>query len=367
MHLSSLVSGDFHVVHPDTPVNSIEDILVQKNFVVVQDERKMFYGVLTPSDIIARPHKIVIDCIGTVERIDANEDVESAYYKMIKVNQHVLPVFRDEDFLGIIKMQNIADAISCEKESTVSKIEEMQKQLEEERKRSQVAESIKNAFIRNITHELRTPLNGLVGFTDLLSSSKFNDYQKKEFYHFVSESSQRFLSTVDEIIELSRIQSGDMKVKRDCECSAASIIDELQEYYNTEKYALERSAILIRTNKEEPDAKFVSDISQVRQVLSYIIHNALKFTHEGFIEIGFRTETGAVVFYVKDTGEGIPADKQDKVFIAFEKLEDERQSLLPGIGLGLTIAKHLANSLDGDIWFESVEGDGTVFYLTIPA
>ncbi|HEY4789374.1 MAG TPA: ATP-binding protein [Bacteroidales bacterium] len=366
MHVDSLIIEDFPVVHPYTGVNVIENILLDKKYIVVRDEQNRFYGILTPFDIIERPHKIVFDCLGKTEKVDASDTIKLAYQKMVNAQRHVLPVFQDDNFLGIVHIQNIVNSLSNKTDSAVNKLEETQKELEEEKAKSQIAEKLKEAFLQNISHELRTPLNGLIGFAEVISSSRFDDYQKKEFYKFVTECSQRFLDTVNEIIEISRIQSGDVQYQKNCICSATILVDELSQYYRNEKIALHKSHIEIRASKENNDITFISDLSKIKQILSYIIHNAIKFIENGYVEIGFESNSEHIVFFVKDTGPGIPLDKQDKIFIAFEKLESERHSVLPGVGLGLTIAKYLANSLDGDVWFDSVPGVGSTFYIKFP-
>jgi signal transduction histidine kinase len=366
MYIYSLVSDDFHVAHPFAGINAIEDILLEKKYLVVLDEENQFYGVLTPSDIIERPHKVVVDCLGVTEKLDVNDTLVSAYRKMAETRRHVLPVFRDDNFLGVVSVQKIVHFLSNEKDSATNKLAETRKELEEEKERSQIAEKLKQAFLNNISHELRTPLNGLVGFAEILSSSRIDDYQKRDFYHFISECSQRFLDTVNEIIEISRIQSGDIQYQKNCTCSAATLVDELYSYYDQEKIALNKPHIELKVSTKNTDISFVSDLSKIKQVLSYIIHNALKFTKEGYVDIGFKADNGFVVFIIKDTGTGIPVDKQDLIFIAFEKLESERHTVLPGVGLGLTIAKYIANSLGGDIWFESEPGVGSTFFIKFP-
>ncbi|NJK95112.1 MAG: HAMP domain-containing histidine kinase [Bacteroidales bacterium] len=258
------------------------------------------------------------------------------------------------------------EAISHEKETTESMLIQTERELMGEKEKSQIAEKLKEAFLQNISHELRTPLNGLLGFANILSSSQLNDYQKRGFYQLIFKSSRRFLDIMGEIIELSRIQSGDIKYQKNTCCSARDIINELYLYYTEEKEILDRSNIEIRINEKENDLIFFSDLSKIKQILGHIIQNGLKFTEKGYIEIDFKQDGGYIVFLIKDTGIGIPIEKQDFIFKAFEKLENNQVKFFPGVGVGLTIAKFLTNSLGGDIRFESAYENGSVFYISFP-
>jgi signal transduction histidine kinase len=366
MHVLSQIIEDFPITHPYTGVNAIEDLLLENKFLVVQDEKNQFYGILTPTDIIERPHKIVIDCLGDTDRIDAYDTLVLAYHKMKNSNKQILPVFRDGVFLGVLSEQKILHSISKEKTIAIGKLEETQKELEKEKEMSKKAEKLKEAFLHNISHEIRTPLNSLLGFANIISSSEYNDYRNEEFYQIISRSSEHFLGVLGEIIELSRIQTGDMRNHEEVLCSANFIIEELYQFYSGEKEKLDKAHIEIRLIRQEKDIIFISDLYKVKQILGYILHNAIKFTETGHVEIGYKKDKAQVVFSIKDTGIGIPIEKQERIFIAFERVEHEQRPSLSGIGLGLTIAKKLTNSIGGDIWFESEPGNGSVFYISLP-
>lgn len=366
MHLKSLITDDFPVVHPYEGVNAIEDILLKNKYVVVQDEKEHFYGILTPSDIIERPHKIVIDCLGITEKVYAQDSLESVHLKMSKIQKFVVPVFNNDSFLGIINIKDIVNILSTEKKSSEKNLEKATSGLQEEREKARMAEKLKDTFLQNISHEIRTPLNGLMGFADIISSSQFTDYKEKDFHNLFTKSSQRFLDTFNKIVEMARIQSGDIQYQKERTCSAKAIAEHIHHYFSTEQVIHDKYQLKLLVEKNAEDITFVSNYLKIIQILRHVTHNALKYTSIGFVEIGYKHEPEHVVFYVKDTGPGIPIDKKDKVFDAFEKIDVPESSHQSGVGLGLTIARCLVYSLKGDIWFDSIPNLGTTFYVRIP-
>ncbi|MBN2166175.1 MAG: hypothetical protein JW717_07865 [Marinilabiliaceae bacterium] len=363
MEISNYISNDYQVVHPHTGVNLIEETLINNNFLVVQDELKQFYGIITPADLIKRPHKIVIDCLDNIEKVYENETLIEVYNKMITTNRDVLPVFKNDSLCGVIKMVNLISNIGNKKVLTGRSINQVTIDSSIEMK---IADKIKNKFLENISHEIRTPLNGIVGFAEIIASMTDEQPPSTELLNTIIESSKQFLNVVNAIVEMSKIQTGDIVFEESYECSAKSIIEETYNYFATDNCVLNKNNITITKEHPNNDISFTSDKMKVKQILSYIVSNALKFTEKGSVKIGYLNRNSDVVFYVQDTGPGIPKEKQDYIFIPFEKIETNRNKILPGVGLGLTIAKHYTNSLGGEIWFNTVENEGTMFCIQLP-
>ncbi len=223
---------------------------------------------------------------------------------------------------------------------------------------------LKTAFLNNISHEIRTPLNGLLGFLSLLQDSELTKSEIKNFYAIINKCSDRLLNTINDIIEISQIQSGLVKLNIS-QTNFFIIIDELVTNYKplAENKSLE---FYIKNNISEKN-KFINiDGNILKSILSKLIDNAIKYTKSGYIEIGISEKTGYLEFYVKDTGIGIPTDKHQLIFERFMQVDVSDTREFEGSGLGLCIVKAYEELLGGKIWLESSLEKGSTFYFTIP-
>ncbi len=241
----------------------------------------------------------------------------------------------------ITELKNTQRLLSIEKENAVS------------------AEKLKSAFIVNMSHEIRTPLNAIIGFSGLLASTD-DDAEKKMYLDIVAENNHRLLQIVTDVLDLSKIESGSL----DFHYSRFDVNDLLCGLHGILEIRL----------KDKPDIKLVceagtdewmiySEQQRIVQILTNLVHNAIKFTQNGEVRFGCRPhgETD-VYFYVSDTGIGIPVGEQDKIFDRFTKLDHE----VPGTGLGLTLSQTIVQSLDGEIGVESEVTKGSTFWFTLP-
>lgn len=241
----------------------------------------------------------------------------------------------------ITELKNTQRLLSIEKENAVS------------------AEKLKSAFIANMSHEIRTPLNAIIGFSGLLASTD-DDAEKKMYLDIVAENNHRLLQIVTDVLDLSKIESGSL----DFHYSRFDVNDLLCGLHGILEIRL----------KDKPDIKLVceagtdewmiySEQQRIVQILTNLVHNAIKFTQNGEIRFGCRPhgETD-VYFYVSDTGIGIPVGEQDKIFDRFTKLDHE----VPGTGLGLTLSQTIVQSLGGEIGVESEVTKGSTFWFTLP-
>lgn len=241
----------------------------------------------------------------------------------------------------ITELKNTQRLLSIEKENAVS------------------AEKLKSAFIANMSHEIRTPLNAIIGFSGLLATTD-DDAEKKMYLDIVAENNHRLLQIVTDVLDLSKIESGSL----DFHYSRFDVNDLLCGLHGILEIRL----------KDKPDIKLVceagtdewmiySEQQRIVQILTNLVHNAIKFTQNGEVRFGCRPhgETD-VYFYVSDTGIGIPVGEQDKIFDRFTKLDHE----VPGTGLGLTLSQTIVQSLDGEIGVESEVTKGSTFWFTLP-
>lgn len=239
----------------------------------------------------------------------------------------------------------------------ITPLELIKRELVVERNKAETSDKLKSAFLANMSHEIRTPLNAIVGFSHIISESD-DPAERKAYYEIVDANNERLLHLINEILDLSKIESGiveftimPIKLHRLC-----------KEIYDAHVFRCPQGVELIFEPSD--DAIIIdSDKNRVFQVLSNLIGNAFKFTNEGSISYGYRQEGELITFHVSDTGLGIPADKVDKVFERFVKVN----SFAQGTGLGLSICKTIIERLGGVISVTSEEGEGATFTFTLPA
>lgn len=241
----------------------------------------------------------------------------------------------------------------------VTEMRNMQRLLDLERENSISAEKLKSAFIANMSHEVRTPLNAIVGFSGLMATANTEE-EKKMYSDIIAENNERLLRLVNDIFDLSQIDAGVTNFAYS-EFDANDLLRELDGIYRM-KLSGNPSVELICESHMEP-IMMHSERQRIIQVISNLLHNSMKFTHEGEIRFGCRMEgADKVYFYVSDTGIGIPKEEQNKIFSQFTKLDRE----VPGTGLGLTLSQRIISELDGKGGLESEVGKGSTFWFILP-
>jgi len=245
---------------------------------------------------------------------------------------------------------------------------EHDKELNRAKEQAEESDRLKSAFLANISHEVRTPLNGLVGFSEILASSKTSDKQKEKYHKIIKSSGKQLLRIIEDLLDISRIEVNQVSVHKTVFTlnKFLSVIKATFDEYESTK----KKGLVIRLNnffEEEKDIVY-ADKTRLQQVLSNLLSNATKFTEQGTIELGYSfSDNKSLLFYVKDSGIGIPPDKINLIFERFRQVE-ETSHLYPrdGSGLGLAISKGLVTAMGGQIWVESERGKGSTFYFTIP-
>lgn len=226
------------------------------------------------------------------------------------------------------------------------------------------ADKVKNEFLANISHELRTPLNAIIGFSEALSMKIFGPLTEKqeEYVTDIHVSGLHLLGMINEILELSKIEAKAIKLA----ISKFNLQTSLNEVCNIVRPLANKKHIeLVKATKDmlEIDA----DYQKIQQILYNLLSNAIKFTGEdGRIEIGYNKEGEYVLLYVKDNGVGIDKKYEGKIFAKFVQLNNVYSKKESSTGLGLTITKELVELHGGKIWFESVVGEGTTFFVKLP-
>jgi signal transduction histidine kinase/ActR/RegA family two-component response regulator len=230
--------------------------------------------------------------------------------------------------------------------------------------KAQESDRLKSAFLANLSHEIRTPMNGIIGFTHLLKSSEFNNNDQHEYIEIIEKSSERLLNLINDIVDLSKIEAGLLTYN-----SVQTDINEQVRYIHS-LFRLEAKAKQITLScfsaLNDNEAIIETDPEKLYAVLSNLVKNALKFCDGGAIKFGYTKKAGYLEFSVKDSGIGIPADRQEAIFERFIQADVSDRRAAQGAGLGLSIAKAYVELLGGKIWLYSVEGKGSTFYFTIP-
>lgn len=252
-------------------------------------------------------------------------------------------------------------------------VTERTKELVKAKEQAEESDRLKSAFLANISHEIRTPMNGILGFAELLKMPGITGEQQHEYISIIKKSSDRMLNIINDIVDISKIESGQVKIAL-CETNLNEQIDFI---YNRSDEACKNKGLELVCKKALllKDAVIKTDQEKIKVILSNLIKNAIKYTDRGTIEFGYTIATAetlhatsllTVQFYVKDTGIGIPKDRQQAIFERFVQADIADTRAFQGAGLGLSISKAYVEMLGGKIWVESEEGKGAAFYFTIP-
>ena len=250
-------------------------------------------------------------------------------------------------------------------------ITERKKILEElvaAKEHAEESDRLKSAFLANMSHEIRTPMNGILGFSELLKEPGLTGEEQQEYIRIIQKSGVRMLNIINQIVDISKIEAGLMTL----DIKESNINEQIEYIYTFFKPEAETKGIKLSFRNTLPakDAIIQTDREKLYAILTNLIKNAIKYTMVGFIEFGYKiVETQCIAslqFYVKDTGIGVPKDRQEAIFERFIQADIEDRMAYQGAGLGLAITKAYVEMLGGKIGVESEEGIGSTFYFTLP-
>ena len=230
--------------------------------------------------------------------------------------------------------------------------------------KAQEADRLKTAFLANMSHEIRTPMNGILGFTELLADSHFTGEEKRDFINIIRKSGQRMLNTVNDLIDISKIETGQMQVV----LTETNLREQVLNLYNFFKPEASEKLLDFRLSENiDPAVALVrTDVPKLDSIMTNLIKNALKYTDSGFVEIRVSLTGNVFTFSVSDSGIGIPEERKHAIFNRFEQADIEDSRALQGSGLGLAITRAYVVMLGGTIKLESEVGKGSEFKVTIP-
>jgi PAS domain S-box-containing protein len=267
---------------------------------------------------------------------------------------------------SIIIARNISDMLSYQHEIEAQNkiITRANEELKTAISKIEESDRLKTAFLQNISHEIRTPLNSIIGLTHILNNEPVSDEERNEFSNVIEKSGNRLIDIVNNILEISKIETG----QYDVSCEFFPINNLVQEVYNVfYQESLKKQLRLTYTyDFDLKESTIFSDEYVINQVLTNLINNAIKFTHKGEIKFGYKRKGKVLEFYVQDTGIGIAQDQIKNIFDRFTQADTSLSRSHEGAGLGLSICKGIIELLGGKIWVKSRPGKGSTFFFTIP-
>ncbi|MCF8359980.1 MAG: PAS domain S-box protein [Prolixibacteraceae bacterium] len=287
-----------------------------------------------------------------------------------------VPLIDGEKILGVIVLQSYNNPNAYNKGSArllemiahelviVIQRKQMINDLIAAKEKAEESDRLKSAFLANISHEIRTPMNGILGFLELLGEPDLKEEQKGMYLDIMEQSGQRLLETINGIVEISKIES----MQIDLHFSEVDIPITMTFHRDFFSQKAAKKGLKLKLNEEQHHAQthIYTDKSKLNGILTNLLNNAIKYTSEGEIEFGFNPENDSIVFYVKDTGQGIAKDQIDTMFERFTQANTGYTRTQEGSGLGLAIVKAYVEALGGKVWVESVVGKGSTFYFSIP-
>jgi PAS domain S-box-containing protein len=350
--------------------SSIDAIGISKDGINVLVNRAFvnLFGYDNTDDLIGKPFLNQISP-EYKEKMAYNNEYNSFQNLGIRKNGEKFPF---EIKIGIYILNNeeysmtIISDIS-ERKETELKLLQTHNDLIRAKEKAEENDRLKTAFLQNISHEIRTPMNAIMGFSKLLIEQQNDNSNIKNYSEIILQQSKGLLEIINDIIEIAKVESGQLTIKTES-CNIDDFFNSLQVFFNEPNNRLDKTAInfIIQNNYTKKDRTINTDPEKLKQIFNKLLSNSFKFTELGTITAGCKfDEKQKLIFFVSDTGSGIPLDKHETIFERFIKLNIENNKLIAGTGLGLSIVKGLVTLLGGKIWVESELGKGTTFSFSI--
>jgi PAS domain S-box-containing protein len=288
-----------------------------------------------------------------------NEYKENLEYKVKNRTQEL--AFQNDE-----KDKRAAELVIANKELAFQNDEKEKRAVELviAKEKAEESDYLKTAFLANMSHEIRTPMNGILGFSELLKTPNLSGEKQQDYIRIIEKSGHRMLNTINDIISISKIESGLMEV----DISQSNVNEQIEYIHKFFKPEVEGKGLKFFTHNGLPFdlAEIKTDREKIFAILTNLVKNAIKFTEIGFIEIGYLQKGEYLEFYVKDSGVGIDNDRKVAIFERFIQADISDSRAYEGAGLGLSISKAFVEMLGGELRVESEKGKGSVFYFTTP-
>lgn len=268
------------------------------------------------------------------------------------------PVFDKNNEL--YRIAGIATDITDQKNIEEALVSAKEKAMESDR--------LKSAFLANISHEIRTPMNGILGFTSLLNDDSISHETRNQFIHLITKSGEQLLHIIDDIIDISKIESNQIQLKK-TDFYLKDLMSELYNQFDDTRKQTGKESINFFTTVDplHRDIQLYTDYARLKQIFMNLLSNAFKFTTSGYIQFGYTLDDNNMIeFFVEDTGIGIPMEFQATIFQRFRQADESSTRNYGGTGIGLAICKGLAKLLGGELWLKSEKSNGSTLYFNIP-
>ncbi len=358
----------------------------QGNFIFINHASTYFYGI-SPEECIGKlafdfihPDDKEFTQIEFVKCLKSTECNFSIENRQISIEGKILQVAWN---IHIQRNKNeVVNITSIARDITKQK--QIEYELIEAKEKAEESNQLKTAFLQNMSHEIRTPLNAISGFSGMLNKPELSEEKRESFVSIIQNSSKQLVSIVSDILTISSLETNQEKLHIDKVCINNIIVDLLAIFKQQSQN--QNISLYAKQQLNDKQSEIYTDKTKITQILSNLISNALKFTHEGSIEFGYtlrqalssvgepveevteqRLLSGVEVeFYVKDSGIGINPELHEKIFERFRQADNSTNKKYGGTGLGLAISKAFAELLGGKIWVQSEIETGSTFYFTIP-
>lgn len=343
---------------------------IESRFIRINDAHAQSFGLSTPGEVIGK----------TDFDFFTEEHARQAYNDEQAIIQSGKPLIKEEKqtwtdrsdtWVSTIKIPllnyegNIVGTFGISRDITEQK--NLTIDLIKAKEHAEESDRLKSAFLANMSHEIRTPMNGILGFAELLKEPDLTGEKQQNYIKIIERSGARMLNIINDIIDISKIESGLMEVS----IKDTNINEQIEFIYTFFKPEVEAKGMQLSFKNSLPtkEAIIKTDREKIYAILTNLVKNAIKYSNKGIIEFGyeFKVKSGThLKFFVKDTGIGIPKDRQEAVFHRFVQADIGDKRAYQGAGLGLSISEAYVEMLGGKIWVESEQGKGSKFYFTIP-
>ncbi|HNX43596.1 MAG TPA: ATP-binding protein [Bacteroidales bacterium] len=250
----------------------------------------------------------------------------------------------------------------------VDEMERLKEEIHIVRQQAGESDRLKSAFLCNMSHEIRTPLNAIMGFCGLIANHTLPDTDKVQYASIINRNVDSLLELINDIFDIAQVESQITRVEEK-PVKINDMLGSLQSWFNLEKSTLGKEMVQFRIEKANKDNDFAiqSDEYMLRRTLNNLIENALKYSEEGYVDVGYRFGRDSKIdFFVKDEGIGFSKDKLDIIFKQFRQVDETQTRQYGGLGLGLTVAQKFVELMGGEMWAESELGKGSTFWFSIP-
>ncbi len=262
------------------------------------------------------------------------------------------------------KSEFILKEKNLEYEAMNEELRQVNEELSVAKEKAEQSDRLKTEFLNNMSHEIRTPMNGIIGFSSMLENEGINPERRKLFSKLIQNSSHQLLKIIDDILEISRLETKQIEISKQPFC-LNDLFMELFSIFNIQSKD-RKLPIYLKKGLPDKQSKIESDKSKLHKIIANLVDNALKYTNEGFIEMGYYLHNSKLVIYVRDTGIGIAPEYKNAIFERFSQINKDISRKSGGLGIGLSIVKENTEIMGGKITLESEPGVGSTFYVTIP-